>query len=129
VKLYVTPMIHKDRNITMKIKPEVSSVTSFVTTSNNNKIPVVDTSQAETRVMVKDGVTIVIGGLIKDEKVESINKIPVLGDLPLFGFAFRNKDNSIKKTELVIFLTPKIISGDVASERKPSDVLSETLHR
>lgn len=129
VKLYVTPMIHKDRNITMKIKPEVSSVTSFVTTSNNNKIPVVETSQAETKVMVKDNVTIVIGGLIKDEKVESINKIPFLGDLPLFGFAFRNKDNLIKKTELVIFLTPKIITGDIPAERTPSDILSEKLRR
>lgn len=116
VKLYVTPTIHNDRNITMKIKPEVSSVTRFVTTGNNNKIPVVETSQAETTVLVKDNVTIVIGGLIKDEKVESINKVPLLGDLPLVGFAFRNRDQLLRKTELVIFLTPKIITGDVSAE-------------
>ena len=113
VKLYVTPMIHEDNYITMKIKPEVSSVTRFLTTGNNNKIPVIETSEAETTVMAKDNVTIVIGGLIKDEKIDTLNKIPFLGDIPVLGFMFRNRDSLTRKTELVIFLTPKIISGDV----------------
>lgn len=116
VKLHVTPTIHKDDYITMKIKPEVSSVVRYLTTGNNNQIPVVETSEAETTVMVKNGVTIVIGGLIKDEKIESISKVPLLGDLPLVGFAFRGKDKLKRKTELVIFLTPKIITGDVPAE-------------
>ena len=119
VKLYVTPTIHKDNNITMKIKPEVSTVTSFLTTGNNNRIPIVDTSEAETTVMVKDGITIIIGGLIKDEKIETINKIPLLGDIPVIGFFFRNKDFLKRKTELVIFLTPKIMSGDVPAQNIP----------
>ena len=115
VKLYVTPTIHMDDYITMKIKPEVSSVTRTLTTSNNNTIPIVETSQAETMVTVKDQVTIVIGGLIKEEKIDSVKKIPLLGDIPLFGFAFRNESELVRKTELVIFLTPKIITGDVIS--------------
>ena len=119
VKLYVTPTIHEDDYITMKIKPEVSSVTRFVTTGNKNTIPVVETSQAETTVMVKNGVTIVIGGLIKDEKIDSVSKIPILGDLPIVGVAFRNKDQLLRKTELVIFLTPQIISGDAYIEKDP----------
>lgn len=118
VKLFVTPMIHQDNFITMKIKPEVSSVTRNITTANNNTIPVVETSEAETTVSVKNGVTIVIGGLIKDEKIQSIKKIPVLGDLPLVGFAFRNQDKLIRKTELVIFLTPKIITADVPTDEE-----------
>lgn len=122
IKLYVTPTIHKDDYITMKIKPEVSSVTRFVTTGNNNKIPVVETSEAETTVLVKDGVTIVIGGLMKDEKIDTINKIPLFGDLPLIGFVFRNRDKLTRKTELVIFLTPKIISGDIPKDSEPHDV-------
>ena len=113
VKLFVTPTINKDGYVTMLIKPEVSSVVRTVTTGNNNTIPVVETSEAETTVMVKDGVTIVIGGLMKDEKIESISKMPLLGDIPLIGLVFRNKDKLIRKTELVIFLTPKIITGDV----------------
>ncbi|MCK5580297.1 MAG: hypothetical protein KAJ18_03400 [Candidatus Omnitrophica bacterium] len=116
VKLYVTPTIHKDGFITMKIKPEVSSVTQTITTSNNNTIPVVETSEAETTVMVKDGVTIVIGGLIKEERIATENKVPLLGDIPLLRYAFRNDDELMRKTEIVIFLTPKIISGDVPSK-------------
>lgn len=113
VKLFVTPTIHNDGFITMKIKPEVSSVVSNVTTSNNNTIPVVETSEAETTVMVKDRVTIVIGGLIKEEKIKTTKKVPFLGDIPVVGFAFRNVNDKIEKTEIVIFLTPSIITGDV----------------
>lgn len=119
VKLYVTPTIHKDGFITMKIRPEVSSVLSTYTTSTNNQIPIVETSEAETTVMVRDGVTIIIGGLMKDEKKDTVNKIPFLGDVPLLGAAFRNTSKSTAKTELVIFLTPKIISGDVAADTSP----------
>jgi MSHA type pilus biogenesis protein MshL len=119
VKLFVTPTIHKDGFVTMKIKPEVSSVTSSITTSNNNTIPVVETSEAETTVMVKDGVSIVIGGLIKDQTTKSMKKVPLLGDIPFLGFAFRNQSDSKSKTEIVIFLTPKIITGDVTSPESP----------
>ena len=118
VKLYVTPTIHEDDFITMKIRPEVSSVVSNVTTSNNNTIPVVETSEAETTVIVKDRVTIVIGGLIKEEKVKMTKKIPLLGNIPILGFAFRSKDDLIRKTEIILFLTPQIISGDVGVREK-----------
>ena len=97
----------------MKIKPEISSVTGEVTTSNNNTIPVVETSEAETNVMVKDGVTIVIGGLIKEEKIRTTKKVPLLGNIPLLGKAFKNESDKVSKTEIVLFLTPHIISGDV----------------
>ncbi len=112
VKLYVTPTIHQDGFVTMKIKPEVSSVTRTITTGNNNTIPVVETSEAETTVVVKDGTTIVIGGLIKDENLGTDKKIPVLGDVPVMGTLFRSKDTQKRKTELVIFLSPKIVAGD-----------------
>jgi type II secretory pathway component GspD/PulD (secretin) len=115
VKLYVTPVINQDKFITMKIKPEVSSVTGYLTTSENNKIPIKETSEAETNIMVKDGVTIVIGGLMKNEDLETLKKVPLFGDLPLLGALFRSKDKTIKKTELVVFLTPHIISGDTDS--------------
>lgn len=113
VKLFVTPTIHNDGFITMKIKPEVSSVTNNLTTSNNNTIPIVETSEAETTVMVKDGVSIVIGGLIKEETIKATKKVPLLGDIPVLGFAFRSHNDSVSKTEIAIFLTPRIITGDV----------------
>ncbi|MBI5150007.1 MAG: type II secretion system protein GspD [Candidatus Omnitrophica bacterium] len=116
VKLYVTPTIHQDGFVTMKIKPEVSSVTSNITTSNNNTIPVVETSEAETTVSVKDGVSIIIGGLIKEEKIKTTKKVPIFGDIPVMGLAFRSQSDEMTKTEIVIFLTPTIVSGDVGQK-------------
>lgn len=121
IKLYVTPTIHHDDYVTMKIKPEVSSVVKTLTTSNNNVIPVKETSEAETTVMVKDNVTIVIGGLIKEESLETRNKIPLLGDIPVLGMAFRNSSQQKRKTEIVILLTPTIITGDAPAK----DILKE----
>ena len=125
VKLFVTPTIHGDGYITMKIRPEVSSAANSLTTSTNNKIPIVETSQAETTVMAKDNATIVIGGLIKEENTKTINKVPLLGDVPFLGFAFRNESKKKKKTEIVIFLTPKIISGDHILEPPSLDKIKE----
>jgi type II secretory pathway component GspD/PulD (secretin) len=76
-------------------------------------IPIVDTSTVDTIVRIKDGVTIVIGGLIKDERVKTKSKVPILGSLPGLGRLFSSDDNRTEKTEIVIFLTPHIISGDV----------------
>lgn len=112
VKLYVTPTVHKDGFITMKIRPEVSSVLDSLQTGQNNAIPIVETSEAETTVRIKDGVTVVIGGLIKDEQSDIHRKFPVLGSIPVLGTAFRNHSSSQVKTEIAIFLTPRIISGD-----------------
>ena len=113
VKLAVTPTIHPDGYVTMKIRPEVSSAPTSITTSDNNTIPIVDTSEVETTVQVKDGVTIIIGGLIKTEKSNQVSKVPLLGNIPFLGAAFRNTDRNTEQTEIIIFLTPRIISGDL----------------
>lgn len=115
VKLFVTPAISHDGFISMKIKPEVSSVVQSYKTAAGNTIPIVETSEAETTVLLQDGATIVIAGLMKEEKAKNINKIPLLGDIPLLGYFFRNSVDEIKKTELVIFLTCRII------EQRPSN--------
>jgi MSHA type pilus biogenesis protein MshL len=120
VKLFVTPRIHGDGYITMAIRPEVSNAPTSTETASGNFIPVVQTSQAETTVTIKDGVTIVLGGLIKEETSDDFKKVPILGDIPILGFAFRSKSKEKTKTELVIFLTATIITGDVSVEVKPS---------
>ncbi|MFA5143375.1 MAG: secretin N-terminal domain-containing protein [Candidatus Omnitrophota bacterium] len=113
VKLYVTPTINKDGFVTMRIRPEVSSTTTNYTYGTPaTTVPVVETTQAETSVTVKDGTTIIIGGLIKDQRKSSVNKIPILGDVPVLGAAFRQTIDQIIKQELVVFLTPHIITGD-----------------
>lgn len=120
VKLYVTPTINRDGFITMKVKPEVSSTSSDYTYGpNKDTLPIVKTSQAETTVMLKDGSTIVIAGLIENREEEVVNKVPGLGDAPLIGSIFRNRTRGSatnpEKNELVIFLTPRIISGEAIS--------------
>ena len=113
VKLYVTPSISQDGFITMKIKPEVSSSTTDYTYGDPaTTVPIVSTTQAETSVRVKDGSTIIIAGLIKDERSGAVSKIPFLGDVPLLGNLFKKTDRSVDKLELVIFITPHIISGE-----------------
>ncbi len=117
VKLHVTPVIHDDGYITMKIKPEISNQEAKpFTAPDGSTIPIVDTSEVQTTVRVKDGVTIIIGGLMKDELIHNKNKIPILGDIPFLGKAFSNEDRNMQKTEIVIFLTPHIINGDVHAD-------------
>ncbi len=114
VKLHVTPTIHDDGYITMKIKPEISNEEPKpFTASDGTVIPIVDTSEVQTTVRIKNGITIIIGGLMTDELVNNKTKIPVLGDLPFLGKAFNTENRNMKKTEIVIFLTPHIINGDV----------------
>lgn len=120
VKLFVTPRIHGDGYITMVIRPEVSNTPTSIETASGNFIPVVETTEAETTVTIKDGVTIVMGGLIKDQAVDDFKKVPILGDIPILGYIFRSKSKEMTRSELVIFLTATIITGDVTVESKPS---------
>ena len=113
VKLFVTPTIHEDDFITMKIRPEVSSVVNTVQTSSNNSIPVVGTTEAETTVLVKDGTMIIIGGLINEERRSTVNKIPLLGNIPYLGYLFKNESELVTKKEIAIFLQATIMTGDV----------------
>ncbi|MFH1228219.1 MAG: secretin N-terminal domain-containing protein [Planctomycetota bacterium] len=113
ILLEVTPIINEDGFVEMKIKPEISSVTKQVQTSSGNIIPIVEKATTDTVVMVKDGVTIVIAGLIKDEKQSQKNGVPILSQIPIIGMLFGSTVETTAKTETVIFLTPYIISGDV----------------
>lgn len=120
IKLSVVPSIGADGYITMKIKPEVSSVLETLTTTAGSQVPIVTTSQSETVVKIKDGNTLVITGLMKNEDTNTINGLPGLSRAPIVGALFGNRDKEKKKTELVIFITPTIISGaeDPGRERK-----------
>ena len=109
--LRVTPFITSDGMVEMILSPEISTVsqTESVTISTGVQAPVIDKRSADTVVVTPDSQTVVIGGLIANLKTETVNKIPVLGDLPLLGFAFRSKSKRDTKTELLIFLTPHIV--------------------
>ncbi len=115
VKLNVTPAINEEDFITMKIKTEVSEAKDKELIGTDGKlriVPLVTSSEAETSIMVKDGATVVLAGLMKDKQVKSRTKVPVLGDLPFFGMFFRTKEDKLDKSELVILLTPHIVTGE-----------------
>lgn len=112
IQLFVTPTINADGFVTVKIKPEISSVIDYLATSSGNKIPIIDTSTAETIVMVKDGSSIMIGGLSKEEKSQNSEGTPFLSKIPFLGEAFKSQTKKSSRSELVVLLTPHIIEGD-----------------
>ncbi|MCE5228391.1 hypothetical protein LLG95_02180 [bacterium] len=115
--LRVTPHISPDRLVEMDVSPEISKLTSqTVPISDTAAAYVIDTRSADTRVVVMDGHTAVIGGMMEDSKIENVKKIPLLGDIPALGALFRRTVTNNVKTELLIFLTPYVVerTSDVA---------------
>lgn len=105
VKLTVVPFINPDNFVTLSVKPEVSSFKGWA----ENNTPIISTKSSVAQLLLKDGETVIIGGIIDDHGTEKTNKVPVLGDLPFVGRLFRLDAKENRKTELVIFITPHII--------------------
>lgn len=125
VKLDVTPHVTNDSEklVRLKIEPEfsvqngsVTIVTTLTAGSSSMPQPIVDTRKADTTLLVKDGQTIVLGGLRKKEINQQTNKIPLLGDIPVVGWAFKSHGEETVISELVVFITPKIIEQSVMAE-------------
>lgn len=112
VRLSVTPMINEDGYVIMKVRPEISSVIGNVVSSSNNIVPIIDTNVAETTVMAKNGTTVIIGGLGREEKAEDSQGVPLLSRVPFLGTLFRNSTAKMERVELIIMLTPVIYEGD-----------------
>jgi type IV pilus assembly protein PilQ len=108
IVLKVTPTINSDGRISMKINPSISQVSPTITPVAGGA-PGIDTRSADTNVIVKNGETIVIGGLISDTQSEAVFKVPILGDIPLLGYLFKKKSMTRTRMELLIFVTPKIL--------------------
>jgi type IV pilus assembly protein PilQ len=107
IKLSITPLINADDYITVQIKPEVSSVSGF--RGPNSDLPLVSTRQAETTVRLKDGASVVIGGLLSEEQTVNVTKVPWLGDIPGLGALFRHRTVTSSKRDLVIEVTPHLL--------------------
>ncbi len=107
--LNVTPHINPDGIVVMDVAPEISALTdATVKISDTLAAPVFAKRSAQSRVAIRDGQTIVIGGLVEDRKTTTVDKIPLLGDLPIVGVLFGRTQDKKSKTELLIFLTPHV---------------------
>ncbi len=108
--LEVTPQITPDGRIIMAIKVSNDDSTKVSPTG----VPIIDTTEVETKVLIEDGQTIVLGGIFKNTTIQRVDKVPWLGDLPGIGRLFRKNVNSDTKKETLVFITPKILSGEIA---------------
>jgi general secretion pathway protein D len=113
--LRVTPFISNDGLIEMIVAPTISSLANegtTISTGTNSSVnaPIINNRSAETVVVTPDGKTVIIGGLMENKKIDSTRKVPLLGDIPLIGLLFQRKVKQNTKTELMIFLTPHIVT-------------------
>jgi len=105
VILTVTPRINKSETVTLDVNQEINSLIEFTLFN----APVIAKREATASVIVKDKQTMIIGGFIEDNKIETINKVPIQGSIPFIGKLFQRKETKNEKTELMVFITPHII--------------------
>jgi type II secretory pathway component GspD/PulD (secretin) len=107
--LQVLPRVHEDQSITLQIKPEVSVITGFLNVPGGGSLPQLARRNAETTIRLNNGETLIIGGLIRESDIKTIQKVPLLGDLPFFGYLFRKTNTQRDRSEIVIMLTVRVL--------------------
>ncbi len=144
LNLTVTPHIGQGNTVRLEISQKIQDVTDFVQQNLGAigyVVPVVSSRNVDTTISIGDSQTIIIGGLVSNKTIESIKKVPLLGDIPIIGAAFKNRSKEVQKTTLFIFLTPHIIEDTrklghitqkyqrLANERLPKDGEKIELHQ
>jgi type IV pilus assembly protein PilQ len=109
LSLKVTPLITPDNRVILDLDVSDDTVGQQVTSATGGTVPSIDTRQIQTQVLVGDGQTVVLGGILETTKSYAANKVPFLGDIPVLGNLFKSTTNINNKTELLIFITPKIL--------------------
>jgi general secretion pathway protein D len=119
--LKITPHVSEGRNVRLKLSLEVTNLDRVATTATTATLPVTQKRTIETTVLVKDNHTVVIGGLIDDNRNENETKIPGLGDIPLLGWLFKTQTDGSQKTNLYVFLTPRVIKSPEEADQLISE--------
>jgi general secretion pathway protein D len=109
VILQVTPQIAPDGTVTMQVVQQANELLGFRNLGNNLTAPMVATRSAQATIRVSDGQTVILGGIISNNVTRNEDKVPLLGDLPLVGGLFRHSTVSKTRSELLVFLTPKVV--------------------
>jgi type IV pilus assembly protein PilQ len=109
LKLKVTPLITPDNRVILDLDVSDDAVGQQVTSATGGSVPSINTHQITTQVLVNDGQTVVLGGILETTKSKAANKVPFLADIPILGYLFRSTTDINNKTELLIFITPKIL--------------------
>ncbi len=112
VSLTVTPTIIREGVVHMVIHPEVSVVTGYKMDAQNYELPIISKKEIDTVVVVESGRTVCIGGLVSEDEKEVTIQLPYLGRIPLLGWAFKSKVKSKIRTEMIMHITPNIVSPE-----------------
>ncbi|MCC7230739.1 MAG: type II secretion system protein GspD [Fimbriimonadaceae bacterium] len=119
IVLTVTPRITANGYVTMDVNQTANDLQGFT----DFNAPIVNQRQADTTVSVRDGETIILGGIIRNNVTSTVKKVPLLGDIPILGNLFRSTDKSNVKTELLVFLTPRIVKDPEEARKLREDEL------
>ena len=117
LRLDVTPQITPDNRIIMTVEIRKDSIGQQVNLGNGFTVPAIDTKNVTTQIAVNNGDTAVIGGIYEETVNNDVTKIPWLGDLPVLGYLFKTTNKAVEKTELLIFLTPRVVKESVTAVR------------
>jgi type IV pilus assembly protein PilQ len=112
VKLNVTAMLTEDDLIFLAVDSEQNVAVG----ESDTAVPIIDTRNTKSEVLLQDGQVVILGGLRRQEKTKEVDQIPILGDIPLLGLLFKSSDTVIKNSELIVFLSPHIYKGEPMSE-------------
>ena len=117
LRLDVTPQITPDNRIIMTVEIRKDSVGQFVPVAGGGFVPSIDTKNVITQIAVNNGDTAVIGGIYEETVNNDVSKLPFFGDLPVVGYLFKKTNKNIEKSELLIFLTPRVVKESVTAVR------------
>jgi len=120
ILLKVTPHINSEGYITLNLKPELSSLLRYDQLTAQIQTPVFSVRRADTQLILRDGQTIAIGGLISEKDVDKVTKVPFLGDLPIIGIPFRKTEKTKEKTDLLFFVTVNLVKPGTIAADAPS---------
>jgi type IV pilus assembly protein PilQ len=116
LSLKVTPQITPDDRVILDLVVTKDSIGQLVPSATGGFVPSIDTRNIQTQVLVKDGQTVVLGGIMETERRDSVKKVPGLGDVPVLGNLFKSKTKINNRDELLIFVTPKILREGSSTE-------------
>ena len=127
VILKITPQINSEGSVVLDVNQELSALSDQgIAVAKDIQAPIIRKRTMTTRVMVRNGQTVVIGGLVSDTMTERIQKVPLLGDIPILGMLFRRQQKSTGKTELMVFLTPQVVADPTSLEEVGQQLRTET---
>ena len=125
IKLRITPHVNPDRQITMQLNPSIEAIIDEGP-AGTTFAPTIAKREIQTTVTVSDGTTVVLGGLIRQDRIRRVMRVPLLGDIPLLGHLFRYTSDRTQRNNLLIFVTPRVVTEAAEAEGVRRDLETRT---